>query len=373
MLADKPMADLLGETNRILQLGMNKGIADNLPPDEMIQRLQKDVFVFSACKTHIELREVSALLMDDDNKIRSFQKFSREAAAIGKLYNENYLRAEYNHAVGSAEMAAKWAALDQEGERYYLQYRTAADDRVREDHAALHNITLPANDPFWDKYYPPNGWNCRCTVVEVNKDKYPASNSAEASQKGLKATTIIGRDGKDRGEMFRFNPGKQKVIFPPHHPYRKVQDKIGSLVDGLYNKAYSKDIRVKKDKEIREWTQKHIPAGGLEMKLDNFKTGNILLTRRNVKNISDHFTDPSLKDMAKDIISIVKTSEYMQYSKLDKRTRKNKANIDKKIARGVSGYNYYWFMWKGEKYRLNVEIIGNKEHPYMVNKIINTG
>lgn len=31
-------------------------------------------------------------------------------------------------------------------------------------------------DPFGDEYFPPNGWNCRCTVVQVLKEKYPATD-----------------------------------------------------------------------------------------------------------------------------------------------------------------------------------------------------
>lgn len=62
--------------------------------------------------------------------------------------------------------------------------------------------------------------NCRCNAVEVRKGKYERSNSEEAQRRGEVATTQIGKDGSNRAEMFRFNPGKEKVIFPPTHPYR---------------------------------------------------------------------------------------------------------------------------------------------------------
>ena len=100
-----------------------------------------------------------------------------------------------------------------------MQYRTAGDGRVREEHAAMHGITLPADDPFWDKYYPPNGWRCRCTAVEVNKGKYPVSDSEEAKRIGDKATTKLDRFGNNKAGIFRFNPGKEGKVFPPKHPY----------------------------------------------------------------------------------------------------------------------------------------------------------
>lgn len=57
-------------------------------------------------------------------------------------------------------MAAKWEKFEEDGDRYNLQYRTAGDDKVRPEHAALNGVTLPMSDPFWESYYPPNGWNC---------------------------------------------------------------------------------------------------------------------------------------------------------------------------------------------------------------------
>lgn len=47
------------------------------------------------------------------------------------------------------------------------QYSTVGDDRVRPSHAALDGTKLPKEDPFWHKFWPPNGYNCRCTVIPI--------------------------------------------------------------------------------------------------------------------------------------------------------------------------------------------------------------
>ena len=111
-------------------------------------------------------------------------------------------------------MAARWEDQQDDGEgRYLLQYRTAGDKKVRKAHQELEGITLPASDPFWDKYYPPNGFNCRCTVQKVRAAKYPATDGKEAMKAGDKAT-----EGK-YAEMFRFNPGKQRAAYPAYNSY----------------------------------------------------------------------------------------------------------------------------------------------------------
>jgi len=49
----------------------------------------------------------------------------------------------------------------------FWQYWTVGDDRVRPEHAVIDQFTARAEDPVWMKIYPPNGFNCRCSVVPV--------------------------------------------------------------------------------------------------------------------------------------------------------------------------------------------------------------
>lgn len=213
----KEYRDVIRSTNGIL----NGALEDNTLSDDMQKSLEEDMFYFSQLRTHAQLKEASQLLLDTNKKIKSFEQFSNDISKIKSNYNENYLEAEYDFAVGSVLMADRWDNF-KGGDNFLLQYRTAKDDRVRDSHAALDETTLPKDDAFWDKYFPPNGWRCRCTTVEVLARKYKTSNPKESSKNGEKATNQEGKNGKNKLEIFRFNSGKEKVVFPPTHPYRKV-------------------------------------------------------------------------------------------------------------------------------------------------------
>ena len=181
--------------------------------ERMRQRLQRSDWVFSGMKAFREMGEAFPSLMDENGVRKPFERFLNDVRKIDETYNRHYLRAEYEFAAASAEMAAKWERFMEDGDRYNLQYRTVGDDRVRPEHAALDGITLPPSDEFWESYYPPNGWRCRCTVVQVRKKKFPATPHDEAMALGEAA---LERDTKG---MFRFNPGKQERTFPAYNAY----------------------------------------------------------------------------------------------------------------------------------------------------------
>lgn len=218
MMGSEPVRALTRETYRVLSASI--GLKQEVP-DDLRRLLEESTFVFSGFKTYHELKEVSALMQDESGGFKPWETFQQEVSAIDSRYNRNYLQAEYNFAVQSAQMAAKWKDFEKDGDAYLLQYRTAGDDKVRAEHAALHGVTLPMDDPFWDEYLPPLDWGCRCTTVQVLRGKYPESNSEDAIAAGERATDT------PKKKIFRFNPGKTGNLFPPKHPYFKLakQDK----------------------------------------------------------------------------------------------------------------------------------------------------
>lgn len=181
--------------------------------EAMRRRLRRSDFIFSGMKTFHELNEAFPSMLDENGQRKSFERFLNDVRSIDRTYNSNYLRAEYNFVSASAQMAAKWEEFERDGDRYNLQYRTQKDGRVRPEHAALDGVTLPPSDSFWTEFYPPNGWNCRCTVVQVRKSKYPATDHDEAMSLGDVALQ------KDKKGMFHFNAGIEQSTVPDYNPY----------------------------------------------------------------------------------------------------------------------------------------------------------
>lgn len=75
----------------------------------------------------------------------------------------------------------------------YWTYATAGDGRVRSSHAALDGFCARQDDPVWRKIYPPNGYNCRCTVYAV------PTASTDADTPGLDRIPAAAADVPDAG------------------------------------------------------------------------------------------------------------------------------------------------------------------------------
>ena len=257
LLAGKEPLKLVNDTYQAYRQAARTGIAGNEIPEAMARKLDHDAFMFSGFKVHHELSEAGLSLRDEAGNLKSYEQFERDVLKIHNTYNRSWLKSEYQFAVASAQMAARWQDIEAKKDRYHLQYRTAGDDRVREEHAALHGITLPPDDPFWASYFPPNGWRCRCTAVQVNKGKYPLSDSREAVRKGEKATIRLDRFGNNKAAIFRFNPGIDERLFPPKHPYGKVSSNVKSIVNSIA-KTHQQSPLSDEEKRIRK-AMKELP------------------------------------------------------------------------------------------------------------------
>lgn len=78
-----------------------------------------------------------------------------------------------------------------------LKYKTQEDNRVRPEHQALNNFIAPIDDPAWDRITPPNGWRCRCYLVQT-------------AEKASETTPDINKEVKPE---FQVNVGKTGQIF----------------------------------------------------------------------------------------------------------------------------------------------------------------
>lgn len=180
---------------------------DNAPDLAALENLRSNVYVFSGFKAYQELRQAADLLIDPSTgNTKPFAAYLKDIRKLNQTYNENYLRAEYNHAIGSAQMASIWADYTQDADLFDLQFDAINDQRTRPTHKALDGKIQPMDSPFWDAYYPPLDWNCRCTVRKVRK------GTAEISD-------VSAFTGAELKPMFKVNTAKEGVIFPKKHPY----------------------------------------------------------------------------------------------------------------------------------------------------------
>lgn len=186
--------------------GKNFDNVDYDTPDyNMLRNLERNVYQFSAAKNYQQLKDMTGALKDENGVVRSFKEFRDASQQISYQYNTNWLETEYNTAVNGSTLASRWSDF----ERYkdtmpLLEYVTAGDSRVREEHRVLNHVKKNMDDEFWNTYYPPNGYNCRCTVNQLT---------------GGTETPTHKINYPDVQPMFRTNLAKQGLVFPAEHPY----------------------------------------------------------------------------------------------------------------------------------------------------------
>ncbi len=133
------------------------------------------------------------------------------------IYNTNLRTAQ---SAGRWQQAARAAArAAARGETLYIRYRAVLDTRTRPQHRNWHDVILPFEHKFWRSHFPPNGWNCRCTVQILTEsqmrrrglrptppDQVPPTAAVPARIRSADGGRIVETpQGIDPG--FGYNPG----------------------------------------------------------------------------------------------------------------------------------------------------------------------
>ena len=237
----------------------------------------------------------------------------------------------------------------------------------------VYNLSI-AND---ESYVIPLGivHNCRCTVVQVRKSRYPATPHDEAMSLGEEA---LQRDTKG---MFRFNPGKQEKAVPDYNPYTISRCRDCDIAKGKAKlaKAFIPDnelcqacqllrscLEHKNSERFREYKKSIINDANViyNRECQNLQTGQFYQTKKSLKRGLAHAYNVEEVEMFERFETYVSKLSFIRPSKLgevkDMSDPKDIANIQKKIHRGVTGYNVYEVELNGEMWEIKTEVFKNK-------------
>jgi SPP1 gp7 family putative phage head morphogenesis protein len=115
--------------------------------------------------------------------------------------------------------AGHWSEIqDTKADAPYLLYEAVDDDRTREEHRAWDGTVLPVDDAWWMTHMPPNGWNCRCGVVQLSAgqvkehgfsvaDKAPPSPTYDYTNP---RTGVVSQVPKGIDPGWAYNPGEDR-------------------------------------------------------------------------------------------------------------------------------------------------------------------
>jgi len=126
------------------------------------------------------------------------------------LGSPSRLKTIYRTNLDTAYSAGHYHGMIENAEnRPYWMYNAVMDSRTRPSHAALNGKVFRYDDPIWDKIYPPNDWNCRCTVIPLDNDDVEEMN-LKVSKGSPEMVELMNVPPE-----WQYNPGKSFFEFDP--------------------------------------------------------------------------------------------------------------------------------------------------------------
>ena len=100
-----------------------------------------------------------------------------EKVQLGSMYR---LKTIYSVNMQTAYQTGRYKTqYENVDNRPYWEYVAVMDASTRPELAMLNGLVYRYDDPFWQSFYPPNGWRCRCRVNALSDYNLQKKNVAQ--------------------------------------------------------------------------------------------------------------------------------------------------------------------------------------------------
>ena len=150
----------------------------------------------------------------------------------------------------------------------YVMYSAIMDNRTRPTHKALHGKVMEKSDPAWSSISPPNGYNCRCTIVELTQGQIDRYGYKVTKSEGKLSTQVIelpnGKEAQrtlfelDNGAVFKTDVGFNHApkILPMQTLFDKAILAEPKFASRVVSQALAQPrIKTQVNQEVKTWVQ----------------------------------------------------------------------------------------------------------------------
>lgn len=194
-----------------------------------------------------------------DKKTGEVKKIGASVPARLKLIffqnmQQSYMAGRYRAQLANVENRPWW------------MYVAVLDARTRPGHAALNGRVFRYDDPFWSRFYPPNGFYCRCTVRALDDDdlerlgKKPESSEGHLLSQEVVVNPKAPKNEQKTVEQWGYRPQKNGPIswaspgfaWSPGYATWGVDHVLAQKMDYLKNeRLYAEVVQAINDSEAR--------------------------------------------------------------------------------------------------------------------------
>jgi len=124
----------------------------------------------------------------------------------------------YSTNLSSAYQTGRFIQQEEVKKYYpYRQYIAVGDKKTRKTHNANNKKIYPVDHKFWDYWYPPNGFRCRCTTRLISK--------ARLKKMGERPETNWSSTDNYPDKGFDYHPGKAGLAYMSKKETEKLNKK----------------------------------------------------------------------------------------------------------------------------------------------------